>query len=263
VASQVASVSLVLDCWSVAPDAEHCRTERAQIVSRTESALLPYAKVAMARTPAIAARLRQAAPALELFLAPDTTPRASSKPLEPRPDNGEFVFGYVGDNAPDVDIECLGLMLQRLLDADVNARLVIYSVGARIQAIRDQLELANLGARATIIEKSPPGRRVEVAYSALDAVVVPFRPAEDVIKSPFQILSALRRHKCVVVIGAEDYADMLGAAVIQARDVDAAVQALLELAGDPDRLRRQEAEARAWDEAHPSNRLLAQAIEAL
>jgi hypothetical protein len=67
----------------------------------------------------------------------------------------------------------------------------------------------------------------------------------------------------VVVIGAEDYADMLGAAVIQAQDVDAAVQALLELAGDPDRLRRQEAEARAWDEAHPSNRLLAQAIEAL
>jgi hypothetical protein len=263
VASQIASVSLVLDCWSVAPGAEACRTERAQIVSRTESALLPYAKVAMARTPAIAERLRQAAPALELFVAPETTPRASSKPLEPRADNGEFVFGYIGDNAPDVDIEGLSVLLRRLVDAQVNARLVIYSVGARIQAIRDQLELANLGGRATIIEKSPPGRRAEIAYSALDAVVIPFRPTEDVVKSPFQIFSALRHGKCVVVVGTEDYGDVLGPAVIQAPDLDAAFQTLSALAGDAGQVHRQEAEARAWDAAHPSNSLLAKALEAL
>jgi hypothetical protein len=264
VASQIAGVSLVLDCWSVAPDEELCHTERSQILSRVESRLFQYAKTALARTPAIAARMQQAAPGTILCLAPDSTPRAASgKPVEPRPDNGEFVFGYVGDNALDVDIECLGVLLQRLVDAEVNARLVIHSVGARIQAIRDQLELARLGDRVTITERSPPGRRSEIAFNAVDVVVVPFRPAEDVIKSPFQILSALRCGKCVVAIGAEDFGEMFGAAVIHASDLEAAAQTLSELAADVDRRRGQETEARAWDERHPSNSLLAQAIQAI
>jgi len=264
VASQLASISLVLDCWSVAPDEAHCHTERSQILSRVESQLYQYAKTALVRTPAIAARLKQAAPEAILCFAPDSTPRAKSdKPLEPRPDNGEFVFGYVGDNAPDVDIEGLGALLQSLVDAQINARLVIYSVGARMQAIRDQLELAKLGHRTTIIEKSPPGRRSEIAYNALDVVVAPFRLAEDVIKSPFQILSALRSHKCVVAIGAEAYDEMFGAALIQAPDLESAAQTLSALAVDAGRRRDQESAARSWDEAHPSDSLLVQAIEAL
>jgi glycosyltransferase involved in cell wall biosynthesis len=264
VASQLASVSLVLDCSSVSPDEAHCHTERSQILSRVESRLFQYAKTAVVRTPAIAARLHEAAPGTILCFAPDSTPRAAvGKPMEPRPDNGEFVFGYVGDNAPDVDIECLGVLLQTLVDAQVNARLVIYSVGARIQAIRDQLELARLGQRVTIIEKSPPGRRSEVAYNAFDVVVAPFRLAEDVIKSPFQILSALRSHKCVVAIGAEAYEEMFGAALIHAGDLEAAARTLLALAADDGLRRDQEAAARSWDEAHPSNSLLVQAIEAI
>ena len=264
VAAQIASVTLVLDCWSVAPDEDSCRTERGRILSRVESRIFQYAKLGLARTPDISARLRRIAPRTTLCFTPETTPRApANKPLEPRPDNGEFVFGYVGDNALDVDIEGLGALLQRLLDAGVDARLVIYSVGARIQAIRDQLELARLGDKVSVVEKSPPGRRTEIAFNALDVVVAPLRPADDVIKSPFQILSALRNHKCVVAIGAAQYGEMFGPAVINADDLEAAAQMLFGLANDVDRRRAQEAEARAWDERHPTNSLLVQAIEAL
>jgi len=93
--------------------------------------------------------------------------------------------------------------------------------------------------------------------------VAPFRLAEDVIKSPFQILSALRSHKCVVAIGAEAYDEMFGAALIQAPDLESAAQTLSALAVDAGRRRDQESAARSWDEAHPSDSLLVQAIEAL
>jgi hypothetical protein len=263
VASQISNAVLVLDCWSVAPHEGACPTERSQILSRVESKIFEYATLGVARTPGISARLQQIAPKTNLCLAPDAPPRAQAKAMESRPDNGEFVFGYIGDNTPDVDIEGLVTLLQRLLDAGVNARLVIYSVGARIQAIRDRLELARLGDKASINEKSPPGRRTEIAFNALDVVVVPLRLSDDVIKSPFQILAALRNRKCVVTIGAAGYAEMFGPAVLDADDLGGAAQILAGLAKDVDRRRAQEAEAGAWDERHPTSSLLVQAIEAL
>lgn len=263
-AAQVAGVSLVLDCVSTALDEANCHTERAQVLSRVEAQLLAYAQVILARTTAIAARLQNVAPEARLCLLPDATPQiGANESTKPRPDDGAFVFGYVGDNAPDIDIEGLGVMLNRLVGAGVDARLVIYSVGGRIQAIRNQLELEGLGDRVKVVEKSPPGRRLAAAFSDLDVVVVPCRTLQDALRSPFQILSALRHHKCVVALGAAEHDDLFGAAVVHAQDTESAVQALCELAKDTDRRRYQEAEARSWDERHPSGSLLAQTIAAL
>lgn len=263
VAAQIAGASLVLDCSSVAPDEAQCGTERSQLFSRIEGQLFPYAQVLLARTPAIAARLQQAAPGTSVCLLPDSTPRAASSQPAERSADGEFVFGYVGDNALDIELERLGTLLSGLLAANVNARLVIYAVGARLQAIRAQLVLEGLGSKVAIIEKSPPGRRLELAYGGFDAIVVPQKVTEDVIKSPFQIVSALRNHKCVVALGAAEDEALFGSAVIHAPDDDAALRTLCELAGDTDRIRRQEAEARLWDERHPSNSLLVQTVTAL
>jgi hypothetical protein len=263
-AAQTAGASLVLDCWSVSAGEAQSETERGQILSRAESQLFQYARLALARTPAIQARLQEAATEAAICVVPDTTPRtASTRPAEARAPGAEFVFGYVGDNSPDVDIECLVTVLDRLVKDGVDARLIVHSVGGRIRALGDQLELAGLANKSTLNEKSPPGRRTEVAYSPLDALIVPFRPSSDVLKSPFQILAGIRQHKCVVAMHCEEYSDMFGPALLRAADLEAAVQMLSELAKDASARQRQEAEARLWDERHPSAELLVQALEAL
>ncbi len=264
VASQVSGVSLVLDCWDVIPDEGLCRTERGRIMSRTQSALFHHAHAALARTPAIAARIGQLPGGPRVHLVLDDLPRAAAAlPPAQREDGGAFVFGYVGDNSPDVDIESLIELLKILVESGVDARLAIHSIGSRIQVIRDQLDFAGLGKRVTIVSKSPPGRQVALDYRDIDAVVVPFGLMEDAVKSPFQIIAALRQRKCVIALGAKDYADLFGSAVVHADDARGAAEYLAALAADPELRRAREADALSWDRSHPSEEALINAIETL
>ena len=264
VASHITGASLMLDCWSVPPDEGRRRTERSQILSGAEERLFQHARTAIARTPAIAARLAAVSGATDVHLAYESTPgQDESLATEPRADDGRFVFGYVGDNTPDVDIESLTDMLEALVREGVDARLVIYSVGARVQALREQLELAGLGERISI-ERPPPNRRPALAYRDLDIVVVPLRPTEEgPIRSPFHIAAALRHGKCVIAVGADEHKDTFGAALVHADGSPSAVQALLAFAGDVEHRRRQEAEARLWNKANPSHTVLLNAVESL
>ncbi|MET3524070.1 glycosyltransferase [Mesorhizobium abyssinicae] len=264
VASQRLGVPLLLDCWSATPEESQCHTERGRIMSRTEDSLLHYAQAAVARTPAIAARLSLAARGPKVFLDIDGVPgRSSSEPVSKSPENAEFVFGYVGDNSGDVDLESLITIVKGLVAAELDARLVIHSVGARIQAVRDQLELAGLGQRVSVVLKSPPGRRAGLAYQGIEAIVVPFAPEEEAVKSPYQIVAALRHGKCVIVVGGESYRDVFGPAVVWAEDTQSAIDSLRALAVDVERRTLQESQARAWDAAHPSGKSLVAAVESL
>jgi glycosyltransferase involved in cell wall biosynthesis len=264
IAAQIAGISLVLDGWSVTPPADECRTELSRIMASLEEQLLDKAQLTLARTPAIAARLGQVSQAAKIVLAADITSETpSAEPPEKRSGQGSFVFGYVGDNTPDVDLEGLAEVLQGLVAEGVDARLVIYAVGARVKALGDRLDLAGLGNRVEIVEKSPAGRRIDLAYRDMDVVVVPMLPAPDILKSPFQILASVRHGKCVVAVGAEEHRELFGAAILHAGDLAAATRTLAELAGDLGLRRRQEAEARAWDRDHPGEPALLDAVRSL
>ncbi|WP_095090574.1 glycosyltransferase [Mesorhizobium sophorae] len=264
VAAQKLGVPLLLDCWSVSPGEDQCRTERGRILSRTEDALLHYAQAALARTPAIADRLGLVPRGPKVYLDTDDTPGGiSTEPSSTSSENGEFVFGYVGDNSPDIDLESLIDLLKGLVEAGLEARLTIHSVGTRIQTVRDQLELAGLGQRVSVVLKSPPGRRAALAYRGVDVIVVPFAPEEEAVKSPYQIVAALRHGKCVIVVGGESYRDLFGSAVVWAEHTRSAIDSLKAFALQGERRRTQEAEARAWDAAHPSGKALVTAVESL
>jgi glycosyltransferase involved in cell wall biosynthesis len=263
VAAQIAGISLVLDVWSVTPPADQCRTERGRIFARLEAELLDNAQLSVARTPAIAAHLQQVCQSANICLAEDLTPE--NPPVagpEARSGEGSFVFGYVGDNTPDIDLEGLAELLQGLVAEGVDARLVIYSVGSRVKALGDRLGLAGLGDRLEIVEKSPAGRRIDLAYRDMDVVVAPLLPTDDVRKSPFQILASVLHGKCVVAVGADDHKDQFGTAILHAKDLAAAVQTLTELSSNPDLRRRQEAEARAWSRDRPGDKALLDAFKA-
>jgi glycosyltransferase involved in cell wall biosynthesis len=263
IASQMTGVALVLDCWRMAPREPECQTELGRITSRLEEELVRRAQIALARTPQMADRLLGLSGDARLLLVPDSTPqRRSATPVAESARAGALTLGYVGDAATDVDLESLAGVVAGVVARGIDARLVIYSVGSRVQAIKDSLELKGVGERI-VIEGRPAVGQLERAYEQIDVVIVPMITAIDAIRSPYEVFAALRHGKCVVATGCRAHEGMLGTSIVYADDASAIVDSLVELAeGSADR-RQYEDAAMFWARANESESALAAALEAL
>ena len=215
IASRLAGLDLVLDCHSVEAE-PHSSADRpalrADLLSHLEVACTHAASGVIARSEIVLRGLVRHG--IHASLGAETLPRFEPDGAVPawRQDPalaGRLVLGFVGDPAPDLDLELFPDLLDELVRRGFDIGFAMFGVGSRFQNIRDRMVGMGHGDRLLYGGRPKPTALAGI-FGSIDVAVIPDRPAPGFRAVRYECALALQYNRLIATAPTQANCELLG-----------------------------------------------------